>query len=145
VRVATAGSSELDLVPEIAAELKDLAGRGNSMGDITADCGYSLRVAGNWAHWVRGGAWCRTSWGSPSSTCSWTRSSSLSGPGHQRILARCLCTGSLGREHLLHLGVGNKGPEQCWADRCRYVVVRGLRRLMRRCAPPEPPLSVRLT
>lgn len=53
VRAATAGSCEVDPVPGIAAELEDLAGRGNAIGDVAADCGYSHRVAGNWAHKVR--------------------------------------------------------------------------------------------
>jgi hypothetical protein len=53
VRAATAGSCRLDPVPEMAGELEAYAGRGNPMGDVAADCGYSHRVAGNWAHRVR--------------------------------------------------------------------------------------------
>lgn len=53
VRVAALGSCKLDPVPEMAGELEAYAGRGNAIGDVAADCGYSHRVAPNWAHRVR--------------------------------------------------------------------------------------------
>ncbi len=53
VRVATIGSCKLDPVPEMAGELEAYARRGNAIGDVAADCGYSHRVAPNWAHRLR--------------------------------------------------------------------------------------------
>ncbi len=53
VRLAALGSCHVDPVPEMAAELEAYAGRGNPIGDVVADCGYSHRVAGNWAAKLR--------------------------------------------------------------------------------------------
>jgi hypothetical protein len=37
------------------------------------------------------------------------------------------CIDSEGRKHLLHLAVGNKESEACWAEFCRHMVSRGLK------------------
>jgi putative transposase len=51
----------------------------------------------------------------------------LRAQGAKEALLVAWCTGSVGREHLLHLAVGNKEPGQCWTQFLRHMVSRGLK------------------
>jgi hypothetical protein len=52
-RRATLGSCHVDPVPEAAGQLEAMPAQGAPLGDVLADCGYSLRVPEKWAARLR--------------------------------------------------------------------------------------------